>query len=156
MKRFLFAVAVLALAASVGSAEDQPATPAPNPTPVVTAGTPAYSYAPAQTQRRGLFGRLRNRNNSTTYYNTTPMMTAPAATPMPGVAPTPMPMPGVKPAGGAATGMVVPATGNLPPGQYTTTDGTIVQIGGTQPMMNDTTMPRTTSRTGLFSRLRNR
>jgi hypothetical protein len=63
-------------------------------------------------------------------------------------------MPTVKPASGITTGMVIPATGSLPPGQYTTTDGTIVQIGGVQPVMAQPMT--TTTRGGLFSRLRNR
>ena len=110
--------------------------------PIVTAG-PVYGYAPAQPARRGLFGRLRSRN--TAYYSsgtTVPMMTVPTnQMPMTPGTPMPMPMPGVKPAGGVmmtgsvvqAGGMMpVPATGNLPPGIYTTTDGTVVQIGGTR------------------------
>ena len=44
----------------------------------------------------------------------------------------------------------MPATGTLPAGTYTTTDGTIVQVGGVEPM------PAPTERRGLFSRLRNR
>ena len=162
MKRFLFAAALVALVASAGSAEDKPAakpTPAPaTPVVVAPAGTPVVEYAPAPAQRRGLFGRLRNRNTGTTTYSPAPIVTAPAvaptpATPMPPVVPpAPMPMPTVKPAGA-----VVPATGNLPAGRYTTTDGTIVQIGGTQPTAM-TTETTTTSgeRRGFLGRLRNR
>src|SRR5207244_12728810 len=66
MKRFLFAAALVALVASVGTAEERPTvittTPAA-PVVVTTAGTPVAEYAPAQTQRRGLFGRIRNRNH---------------------------------------------------------------------------------------------
>lgn len=165
MKRFFFAVAVVALVASVGSAEDKPAVIAPAPvTPAITTATPTpvVEYAPAQPQRRGLLARLRNRNNST-YYSTTPQMVVPATPaapmPMPGIAPQPMPT--VRP-----TGAVIPATGNLPPGRYTTTDGTIIQIGGPAtagPVMTTGpvttagytyTEPTTTTRRGLFSRLR--
>jgi hypothetical protein len=164
MKRFLFAVAVAALFACDASAQ-QPVigTPIAPGTPVITTAGPVIGYAPTQTtQRRGLFGRLRNRNTSTMSYSS-PAMVAPAAIPgtiapqpipMPGTI-TPMPMPGIRPAGA-----VIPATGNLPPGQYTTTDGTIIQIGGIQPMMTQPMMTQpmttTTSRTGLFGRLRNR
>lgn len=152
MKRFMFAVAVVALSACVSLADDKPATggdtkPA---TPAATATTGAtVEYAPAQAQRRGLLARLRGRN-TTTY--SAPIMTTPAATPMPTPGgTTPTPMPGTKPASGTTTtGGVVQASGNLPAGRYTTTDGTIIQVGGTQPM--------TTSgeRRGLFSRLRSR
>lgn len=157
MKRFFFAVAVVALVGSVSSAEEKAIAPAPMPaTPVVVAGpTTTYQYAPAQPQRRGLFARLRARNNTTTYsYSTQPQMTTPAPMPMPGTTPTPMPMPGVRPVGGAQPmpGTVVPATGDLPPGRYTATDGTIIQIGGTQAMTTTTS----NTRTGLFGRLRNR
>jgi hypothetical protein len=162
MKRFLFAVAVVALSACAGLAEDKPATSGTTTapaTPVITSATPVVEYAPAQTQRRGLFGRLRNRNTTTMSYSvplTTPTMAPATPMPMPGTT-TPQPMPGIKPAGGVSgmPGMVVQATGNLPPGQYTTTDGMIIQIGGTQPMTMPMT-PTTTSRGGLFSRLRNR
>jgi hypothetical protein len=160
MKRFLFAVAAVVLSACAATAEDTPVTGTTTVpgSPVIMGATPAMQYAPVQTQRRGLFARLRNRNTSTMSYST-PLTTAPATVapmPMPGTTPAPMPtpMPGVKPAGGVmTTGMVVPATGDLPPGQYTTTDGMIVQIGGKQ--MASQTQPQTTRR-GLFSRLRNR
>jgi hypothetical protein len=158
MKRFLFAVAAVALSACAAIADDTPAT-GTTTVPVVTSATPVAGYAPAQTQqRRGLFGRLRSRNTTTMNYSS-PTMVAPATTPaspmlMPGTT-TPQPMPTVKPASGTMmSGMVVQATGDLPPGQYTTTDGTIVQIGGTQPMMTPMTTP--TTRNGLFGRLRNR
>jgi hypothetical protein len=171
MKRFLFAVAVVALSACTGFAEDKPATsaqPATPTTPTVIAATPAIEYAPAQPQRRGLFGRLRNRNNTATY--SAPIMaapvTVPAATPMPKPGTTPEPMPGTKPAGGTTTNgtkpgttptpAVVQAGGSLPPGTYTATDGTIIQIGGTQPMAQPMTQPTQSERRGLFSRLRNR
>ncbi len=173
MKQFLFAVSLVALSASGVSAEDVPAAPAPTPVaPSTMSGptlmaAPVTEYAPAQPARRGLFGRLRNRN--TMMYSGTAMpvmMTGPTApTPMPPVAPTPMPgaksggttmmMPGtVVPAGGST---IVPATGNVPPGIYTTTDGMVVQVGGTQ-MSTSMSSPMTTSTTrgGLFSRLRNR
>jgi hypothetical protein len=82
----------------------------------------------------------------------------------------PMQMPGSKPAGTAMSGTVVPATGNLPAGIYTTTDGTVVQIGGVMPdasmtsmttsmavpMTTTTTMTAQTARRGLLARLRNR
>jgi hypothetical protein len=170
MKRFFFAAAAVALVASVGSAAEQPVTPVTpvQPAPIITTATPtpAVEYAPAQPQRRGLLARLRNRNNSTYNYNTAPQMVVPATpaapVPMPGLAPQPMPT--VKP----TSGMVIPATGNLPPGQYTTTDGTIIQIGGPvtgMPMIGTAggpvmtagyTEPTTTTsaRRGLFSRLR--
>lgn len=150
MKRFFFAVSVVALAACVASAEDKPATGGTTgTTPAVTATTGTTYYQTSQPTRRGLFARLRNRNNMT--YSTTPSMATPAQ-PMP--TPAPQPMPGTKPAGDTTTntGMVVQASGNLPPGRYTTTDGTIIQISGT----GTTTTPMTSTRTGLFSRLRMR
>jgi hypothetical protein len=170
VKQFFFAVAVVALSAAVSLAEDRPVAPSPTPVgpPIITAGPTTTYVESAQPQRRGLFGRLRNRNSTPTYYST-PAMTAPApipsATPMPPVTP-PQPMPGVRPAGGA----IIPATStSLPPGIYTTTDGTIIQVGGTMPgtmpMMNMSTgmmtsdMTSSTSssgRRGLFGRLRNR
>ena len=159
MTRFLFAVPVLALSAAVGCADTPAATPVAPPV-ITTVGpvfAPTFSSAPAA-PRRGLFGRLRNRNTMT--YSSAPLM-APAAAPIITAPqtppPAPAPMPGLKPAGGMMpmTGQVVQATGNLPPGIYTTTDGTVVQIGGMQPAMP--MQPQTQStRTGLFSRLRNR
>jgi hypothetical protein len=162
MTRFLFAVPVLALSAAVGLA-DAPAsggsvTPAPAAPVVGPVVAPTYSSAPATT-RRGLLGRLRNRN--TVRYSSAPLMAAPAPapiiTPPQTPAPAPAPMPGVKPAGAMMpmSGQVVQATGNLPPGVYTTTDGTVVQVGGTQAAMQ--TQPQSQStRRGLLSRLRNR
>jgi hypothetical protein len=151
MKRFFFAVAVVALSACVSLAEDKPGTGTTTPptgTPAVIATTGPVMVE-SQPTRRGLFSRLRNRNRTT--YSTTPMMVTPAPTPMP--TPAPQPMPGVKPVGGTTTtpGTVVQASGNLPPGTYTTTDGTIIQIGGTQQQMQSQS-----ERRGLFSRLRNR
>ena len=181
MKRFLLAVAVVALSACVGSAEDAPAPTPVAPaapvmvgSPVVVGAAPVYQYAPApasQPARRGLFGRLRNRNNTASYTGgTTPMMapmmappmtTVPGSTPMPSFSPTPMPtpmpMPGTKPVGTMAPGMVVPASGNLPAGTYTATDGTIVQVGGTEMAAPvSTAMTTQSARRGLFGRLRNR
>lgn len=156
MKRFLFAAALVALVASVGTADEKPTAPAPAPVVVTTAGTPVAEYTPAQTQRRGLFGRLRNRNTTTTT-SAAPVMTAPApagATPMPPIT-APQPMPGTKTGATAAMGQIVQASGNLPAGTYTTTDGTIIQIGGTQ-MATDSSMSSQSSRRGLFSRLRSR
>ena len=158
MKRFLFAVAVVALSACAGSAEDKPAvvTTAPATPAVVGTAAPVVEYAPAQTTRRGLFSRLRNRNTAT---YSAPVMTAPVpatTTPVPPVA-APMPMPGSKTSARPMNGQVVQATGNLPPGTYTTTDGTVVQIGGTQTMAASTSMSSSQStRRGLFSRLRGR
>ena len=175
MKRFLFAAALVALIASVGTAEEKPTAPAPAAAPVVisTPGTPVAEYAPAQPQRRGLFGRLRNRGTGTTTYSSAAPVATPSATtittpttaptPMPAItAPQPMPMPGTK-TGSAMpmTGTVVQASGNLPAGTYTTTDGTIIQIGGTETETATATEPSTSmssqsQRRGLFSRLRTR
>jgi hypothetical protein len=171
MKRFLFAVTLVALSASVGSAEDVPTAPAPTPVvmgsaPMMMGATPVYETGPVQPARRGLFGRLRNRNGTMSYSSSPMMMTAPTMAPVmtPGMAPTPMPpaapmtMPGTKPAGTTmAPGTVVPATGNVPPGIYTTTDGMVVQVGGTQMMSTPMTAMATEqpARRGLFGRLRN-
>jgi hypothetical protein len=78
----------------------------------------------------------------------------PGATPMPSIAPQPMPMPGTRNGAAMTTGPVVQASGNLPPGTYTATDGTIIQVGGTQGMTQTTTMSPTMTRRGLFGRLR--
>ena len=148
MKQFLCAVAAVALFAAVGVAEDQPTTP-----PTVASGAPVVEYAPAASAttaapaRRGLFGRLRNRNTSTMSYSTpatgvpmtsaVPMPSAP--TPMPPVAPQPMPT--IRPTGGATV----------------TPDG-IVLVGGTASgatMTAGYTEPKP-ARRGLFGRLRNR
>jgi hypothetical protein len=170
MKRFLFAAALVALVASVGTAEEKPTAPATAaPVVITTAGTPVVEYAPAQSTRRGLLGRLRNRNSGSTMATrpaadgtlplmTAPVMTAPAsATPMPPIsAPQPMPMPGTKTTI-APAGTIIQASGELPAGTYTTTDGTIIQIGGTQPQPAAQPMTETQSgRRGLFGRLRNR
>jgi hypothetical protein len=157
MKRFLFAVAVVALSACAGSAEDKPAVVTTAPaTPVVGTAAPVVEYAPAQTTRRGLFGRLRNRGTTPATYSA-PVMTAPApASTTPPVA-APMPMPGTKTSTARPmNGQIVQASGNLPPGTYTTTDGTIVQIGGTQSMTSTSMSSPQPARQGLFSRLRNR
>ena len=171
MKRFLFAVALAALFASVGTAEEKavpvPTTAAPV---VITSGTPVVETTPAQSTRRGLFGRLRNRNSSTTSYTPAPVMTAPmTVTPQPPIStPQPMPMPGTKTTTGAVVmpqpGGVVQASGNLPAGTYTTTDGTVVQVAG--PIMTDSGIMTAGSvepaqstqsgRRGLFGRLRSR
>jgi hypothetical protein len=182
MRQFLFAASLVAVSAGGVSAEDAPA-PTPVAPPAMSGPTimaaPVTEYAPmAQPARRGLFARLRNRNAMTysgaampmtmTGPTGTPtMMTGPTGTPtpMPPVAPTPMPgaksggttmmMPGmVIPAGGS---MAVPATGNVPAGIYTTTDGTVVRVGGTEmsPAMSSP-MTGSTTRGGLFGRLRNR
>ncbi|MCS6864594.1 MAG: hypothetical protein RMJ56_15730 [Gemmataceae bacterium] len=164
MKRYLFAVAVAVLAVGVVGAEDKPATPAPTtsaPVMMGTTGTMYVEYVPVQSTRRGLFARLRNRSNRVTY-TTMPMVTMPTSpAPMPTPAPQPMPMPGTKSDNTVSmpkTTTVVPATGNLPPGIYTTTDGTVVQIGGTTSggVMTATYTESTPVRRGFFGRLRNR
>jgi hypothetical protein len=180
MKRFLYAVALAALFASAGTAEEKVVTSPTTAAPVVIAsGSPVVESAPAQSTRRGLFGRLRNRNSgSTMNYSPAPAVTVPTtATPMPPIsAPQPMPMPGTRT--GAMmmppSGAIVQASGNLPPGVYTTTDGTVIQIGGPAtassdvittggPIMTDSgvmpagyTEPAQSGRRGLFSRLRSR
>ncbi|MBM3978758.1 MAG: hypothetical protein FJ304_00465 [Planctomycetes bacterium] len=142
MKRFLMAVAVAVLSASVVSADEKPTTgtkPATPATPAATpaTGTPIVDYSTTDAPRRGLFSRLRSGNGvfgrrATSSYTPAPVVTPPVATPMPMPGTTPTPMPPVKPAAGTTTsGKVVPATGTLPAGRYTTTDGTIVQVGGT-------------------------
>ncbi len=150
MKRFLFAVAVVALAASVGGAEDKPAaTPPATATPVVagTPSTPVVEYGSVTTAspRRGLFARLRNRG--TTTYTTGPVTTVPAtsATPMPSTTPpAPMPMPGA----GKTSAAPMPST----------KDAKVVVASGTDSgavMMASYSEP-TKQRRGLFARLRNR
>lgn len=166
MKSYLLAVAVAALSASVVMAEDKPATSTPPTTsaPVVvgSTGTTYVEYVPVQSTRRGLFARLRNRTNRMTYTTVPMMVTAPSSpAPMPTPAPQPMPMPGTKTDNTVSTPKtttVVPATGNLPPGIYTTTDGTVIQIGGTTTgsVMTAGYMETTPARRGFFSRLRNR
>jgi hypothetical protein len=163
VKRFLFTAALIALVTSVGTAQETPTTPVTTPAaPIVitTAGAPIVESAPAQTQRRGLFGRLRNRNSGTTTYSpTTPVMTVPittptTVTPMPStITPQPMPMPGTR-TGTIPTGTIIQATGNLPAGTYTTTDGTIIQIGGTSMATQPMTTETQSGRRGLFNRNR--
>ncbi len=155
MKRFLFAVAVVALFAAVGGAADVPTAPAPTPVAVTSATpvemVPATTAAPA---RRGLFSRLRNRNAGTTSYSTpatTTTTVAPStvtpATPMPTVAP-PQAMPGAKPVGG----MVAPvaAEGVMVAG------GMMSTMGDASPVMMASATTPAPARRGLFSRLRNR
>ena len=163
MKRFLFAVALAALFASVGTAEEKAVPVQTTAAPVViTSGSPVVESGTAQSTRRGLFGRLRNRNNSTSAYSPAPVTTVPTTnvTPQPPIStPQPMPMPGTKTTTGAVVmpqpGGVVQASGNLPAGTYTTTDGTIVQIGSTQMEAQPTTDTQS-GRRGLFGRLRSR
>ncbi len=154
MTRFLFAVPVLALTAAISFA-DTPASSGTTTAPTtVTTVASTYSYSTTRPARRGLFSRLRNRN--TTTYSSAPLMVSPA-TPPQTPAPTPAPLPAVKPVSGKMmpmSGQVVQATGNLPPGTYTTTDGMVVQVGGKQTMQPQSQSQ--TTRRGLFSRLRNR
>lgn len=174
MKKFVFAVAVVALYAAAGEAQDQPATPVtpvvPS-TPVVTTG-PVMQYGSPTVARRGLFGRLRNRNSSMMAYPSAPVMTAPVlgTPPMGTITPplAPMPMPGTRTGGVVVPANMVVSSGGLPPGIYTATDGTVIQIGGTTPMTNGTVVPASgytpmsmqtqtqTSRRGLLGRIRNR
>ncbi len=170
MTKFLFAVAAVALIASAGVAEEKPVVVQPvTPTPVVvgTPGTPVVEYAPATPARRGLFGRLRNRNAGTTTMSgpattvvTPGTVIAPAPIPMPPVAaPQPMPSPVVKP----ISGVVVPGTaGIVVAGGPATVPGTVVVAGGM--MDTNVLMPvgytepvqSKSERRGLFGRLRNR
>jgi hypothetical protein len=160
----LFAVAVAALCASAATAADPPATSGTPPTtaaPVIlgTPGTPVVEYAPAVPARRGLFGRLRNRNNATPY--STPVMTAPTTgtiTPAPTPAPAPAPMPGAVPAplpvrpNGSSyympgpSGTIILTSGTTPTGTMTATEMMVMTTEYTEPAR----------RRGLFSRLRNR
>jgi hypothetical protein len=158
MKRFLFAVAVVALSAAAALADGQPPTGMPTPAAPIITAAPVVTTGPVQPARRGLFARLRNRNTMT--YSSAPVMTAPtmggSAAPMPSIAPQPqpMPMPGTRNGAAMMTGPVVQASGNLPPGTYTTADGSTIQVGGTQGMMQTTSMAPTRVRRGLFGRLR--
>jgi hypothetical protein len=166
MKRFLFAVAVAVLSASVVSADEKPTTGTKPATPAATpaTGTPVVEYSTTDAPRRGLFSRLRSGNGlfgrrTTSSYTPSQTVTPPAATPMPMPGTTPTPMPPVKPAAGTTTnGKVVPATGTLPAGRYTTTDGTIVQIGGTTTSGSrvGNSMTTTSSRGSFLTRLRAR
>ncbi len=113
MKRFLFAVAAVALVASVGSAEEKPATTPPATSTPAIAGAPVVESTPA---RRGLFSRLRHRST----HATGPVIT-PSPVPMP-VVPAPKPMPSTKPTTGATTtpnGVIV-ASGTKGSGVVTT------------------------------------
>mgnify|MGYP000089840176 CR=1 FL=1 len=151
MSRFLFALAVGVAFASTSTAEDKPAATAPSPTPVVTAApVMTYSTGTTSTARRGLFGRLRNRNASTVM--SSPVTSGTIVTPAAGV-PTPMPAITPKTTGGAgvvgnpvvvAGGTVVPASGTMVPGT------TVV------PASAMTSAPTTTKRMGVFARLRAR
>lgn len=157
MKRFLFAVAAVALVASVGSAQQSPVViPPTTATPVVvgTPGTPVIEYGPTTTAspRRGLFGRLRTRGTpATTVGNggTIPLNTTPGTviSPMPVVpVPMPMPMPGTttKPVGA----MTMPATratmrsGIMVVGGTTMDGGVVTTAGYSEPA----------ARRGLFGR----
>jgi len=149
MKRFLFAAALVALFASVGAAEEKPVAVATTPvtaaSPVMVTSVPMVESVPAQSTRRGLFGRLRNRNSGTTM-PAAPAMTMTAATPMPVMsAPAPMLMPGTKT--GAMAMPEVPS-GIIVVGGTTAVEGTVTPAAYTE--------PTTTTRRGLFGRLRNR
>lgn len=186
MTKFLFAVALAAVVAPFGTADEKPVTAPPvttapvtsGPVIVGTPGTPVVEYGPtvqSAPARRGLFGRLRNRGSSTPISGySTPLpsgtiapgtIVAPAPIPMPTpgtTVPQPMPMPGVKPISGTVIttpGTVVVAGGPTP------TTGTVIVAGNTMPaemMMMPTmststmTMSSTPARRGLFGRLRNR
>ena len=99
MMRFMFAVAVAALIAATGRTGETPVG-APLPTTPLVIGAATDERVAAAPARRGLFGRLRNRNAAPTARPaplvTTPgtIITAPpvlAPTPMPPVAPQQMP-----------------------------------------------------------------
>lgn len=168
MKRFGLALAVGVLAVSAAPAQ-QPAT-APQSGPTITTGTPVVgsgtivqgdviTTAPA---RRGLFGRMRNRNTSsapviTSYPTTTPgtVIPMPATTtapntsipnPMPSTAPTPRTTGGGT-SGIITTGDVVQASGTtVVTGEGVTTTGYAVP----------STTTTTQSRRGIIARMRAR
>ncbi len=115
MKRFLFAVAAVALIASVGSAEDKPATTPPATATPAVVGTPGkvISATTTTTHRRGLFSRLRNRGATVVV----PAPVVPAPTPMPGTKTTPSTKTtpnGIIAAGGTDNGKVTTASYSEP------------------------------------------
>jgi hypothetical protein len=136
VKRIVFALAMGIGAFAFASTPVIADAPAPGSQPVVTApGTPVvvtatsdvYTPAPA---RRGLFARIRDRRNANNNMVTYPAPVVPVS-PAPTAAPTPVPTPmptTVSPIGGVVTGQSGVTTAN-----YTAT-----------------------TRTGLFSRIRNR
>ncbi|MDY3551982.1 hypothetical protein R5W24_001062 [Gemmata sp. JC717] len=154
MKRFVFAGALVALAAPFTVAEEKPTAPPPAAPAVVTAA-PIVESAPVVTTaapaRRGLFGRLRNRG-TTTYAvpvtGTTVVPPGTVITPAPATAapaPTPMPMP--KPKADTKTDTAA-APSEITLGNFVATaDPVVVQASATE-----TAKPRR----GLFSRLRGR
>ncbi|AWM41973.1 hypothetical protein GobsT_68960 [Gemmata obscuriglobus] len=153
MKRFVFAGALVALAAPFTVAEEKPAAtppaaPAVAAAPVVESAPVVTTAAPA---RRGLFGRLRNRG-TTTYAvpvtGTTVVPPGTVITPAPATAapaPTPMPMP--KPKVDTKTDTAA-ASSEITLGNFVATaDPVVVQASATETAK---------SRRGLFSRLRSR
>lgn len=147
MKKFLFAAALACLFASVGTAEEKAvvaSAPVTVAAPVMVSSVPAMEATSAQTQRRGLFGRLRNRNSTPTMTTTAPTtIAAPVMT-----APTAMAMP--MPAATVATPMPKPTA----PSDVVAASGTVMA----EPVVTTAayTEPAQTQRRGLFGRLRNR
>lgn len=157
MKQFLFAAALVALFASVGTAEDAPVVvvgaPVTAASPVMT-GTRMVESAPTQSTRRGLFGRMRGRNTTPTPMTAPAMMTAPTMTPS-----MPMPMPVARASGAAVMPMPMPPSG-VTVASGTVIDTNVVTVGYTEVMPATYTEPamttQPTTRRGLFGRLRNR
>lgn len=159
MKRFIFAVAAVALVASAGSAQETPpASPPVTAAPVVIGSAgPVVEATPVTTApaRRGLFGRLRGRSSTTTAMPVTsgtvvtPGTVITPATPTAPV-PMPMPMPGTKGT------MVTPTAPNgvvVAGGTVTSGTGDVLMPAMATATATTTAMP---ARRGLFGRLRNR
>lgn len=145
MKTFLFAAALVSLFASAGAAEEKvvvASAPVTVAAPVMVSSAPTMEATPAQTPRRGLFGRLRNRNSTPAVTTTAlPTVSAPVMT-----APAPMAMPSAT----VATPMPAPTA----PSDVVVVSGTVMA----EPVVTTAgyTEPTTTTRRGLFGRLRNR
>jgi hypothetical protein len=146
MKRFLFAAAIGFLFSATASADTPPPSTAPA-APVVssTVPTPMVTNTLTSSPRRmGLFARLRARNTNpmlpTSAAYTAPMMTTTPGSTVP--APMPMTTPTTKPSG------VSSATPGV--------TGAPVMTGSSPTMPMVETMPSTSHRMGLLSRLRMR
>lgn len=163
MKRIGFALAAgfAALVAAPATAQDVVVTTPAPVVPVVTAGPVVESDVVTTKTRRGLFGRLRGRTtaSSSVTMPAPAVVTAPVVAPLVPVAPAPAVVPAVpatmpaKPVPGTVS-MTTTTTSVVPVSGVVVTEAPVVTTAGYTTMTESKSV--TTTRRGLFGRLRNR
>ncbi len=178
MTKYLLAATAVALSAFAATAAETPVrgvalgefVATATETPVVMTGAPMMvstpvGSMPTQTARRGLFGRMRGRNTTpamtttlpTTTMTMTPVMTAPVMTTTAMAMPAPTTTT-VTTAGAAPATMATPQVpgGIVMASGTTATESMVMPAAYTEPVMSNTMSNTTSTRRGLFGRLRNR